>query len=472
MNEPAKNSYLEDVLQAQEQVVQELKRPKIAPPAAKRRVAMVQSMEPGGGGPPATDHSIDIRVNGWWRWKTVVVPPNVYVVHTRRGHPQPIHIGMGISFRFNPYTDAFLVVPATMQTIVINARCICKERQGILVQAYLQWIVDDINTAYRRLDFSDVSDPMRIVSVQLREQAEAAIKDKVATMSIDDILTDKQPIIEELTHRLRSVAEGKDSGLGLKIVTVQIKEAVVSSSNVWENLQRPFRAEQEKLARLAVIQSEQAVHSQELSDRRVAELARLTVEEDLARAQHDREVEAFNRKQSEQGRRHQLEQEAEQRRIAERATTERVKREKELEVTMRQMELDMDRIRAQVKHVQENAALEEAKARAELAKTALEIERMDKVHASAHAREAAELDNQRIRQEIDNAVSPARVEQRLVELLPTIAEKAAVPDHVERVHISTDPGAPEGMASLMGLVHVVRNMIDTKRSNGAPIKGE
>src|SRR3954469_11214130 len=104
---------------------------------------------------------------------------------------------------------------------------------------------------------------MRVVNVQLREQAEAAIKDKVATMGIDEVLSDKQPIIAELTHRLRWVAEGADrtaggggggdpmservggtgaggGGLGLKIVTVQIKEAVVSSTRLWENLQKPF----------------------------------------------------------------------------------------------------------------------------------------------------------------------------------------------------------------------------------------
>ncbi len=172
--------------------------------------------------------SVNYRITGWLRWQTVVVPPNVYVVHTRRGHDEPLHVGLGVSFRFNPYTDSFLVIPAAVQTLLISAKCICAERQGVLVQAYVQWIVEDVRTAYRKLDFSDPRDPMRIVNIQLREQAEAAIKDKVATMSIDDILTDKQPIIEELTYRLRIVAEGsresgEPSGLGLKIVTVQIK---------------------------------------------------------------------------------------------------------------------------------------------------------------------------------------------------------------------------------------------------------
>ncbi|WP_405494100.1 SPFH domain-containing protein [Nocardia sp. NBC_00511] len=126
-------------------------------------------------------------------------------------------------------------MPGAIQTILINAYCICKELQGVLVQGYVQWIIDDFATAYRKLDFSDGEDPMRLVNVQLREQAEAAIKDKVSTMAVRDVLSDKQPIIEELTARLRTVAEGSDDarndrGLGLNIVTVQIKEAVVSSN--------------------------------------------------------------------------------------------------------------------------------------------------------------------------------------------------------------------------------------------------
>jgi hypothetical protein len=110
-------------------------------------------------------------------------------VHTRRGHAQPLHIGLGVSFRFDPARDSVLVAPGAMQTIIINAHCICicRELQGLLVQGYVQWIIEDFGTAYRKLDFTDAEDPMRGVNVQLREQAEAAIKDKVATMSIDAV---------------------------------------------------------------------------------------------------------------------------------------------------------------------------------------------------------------------------------------------------------------------------------------------
>src|SRR5690606_26421628 len=117
--------------------------------------------------------------------------------------------------------------PAAMQTIIINANCICREKQGILVQGYVQWVIDDFRTAYRKLDFSDPIDPMAVVNIQLREQAEAVIKDTVATMTLESVLGDRQPIIRELTDRLRNIMEGEGGGegLGLRIVTVQIKEA-------------------------------------------------------------------------------------------------------------------------------------------------------------------------------------------------------------------------------------------------------
>src|ERR1044071_9307485 len=241
----SENDYLAQVMAKQQRVEVDLRAKRASPAANRMALACAEPQQAfeagalrahtvGRAAPDMETPAVDVRITGWWRWKTVVVPPNAHVVHTRRGHARPLHIGLGVSFGYDPAKDSFLVVPGTMQTIMINAYCICRELQGLLVQGYVQWIIADFATAYQKLDFTDAEDPMRVVNVQLREQAEAAIKDKVATMGIDEVLSDKQPIIQELTARLRSVAEGEgegegDTGLGLRIVTVQIKEAVVSS---------------------------------------------------------------------------------------------------------------------------------------------------------------------------------------------------------------------------------------------------
>jgi hypothetical protein len=454
ITQPVSNDYLNQVVQEQAQVEQELRRQ--APLRAKAVLAPTRLRS--GQSAPATPGSVDYvdsatsvtgapnyRITGWWRWKTVVVSPNAHVIHTRRGHAEPLRVGLGVSFRYDPCTDAFLVIPAAVQTLLINARCISAERQGILVQAYVQWIVADVVTAYRKLDFSDPLDPMRIVNVQLREQAEAAIKDKVATMAIDDILSDKQPIIEELTHRLRAVAEGgregDADGLGLKIVTVQIKEAVVSSTRLWENLQKPFRAERERLARLAELDAEQQVVQQELTNRQARETAEL---------EYHRRLE-------------QLKAEQERGNIADRTATEKTAREAELELALQRLALDHRRIAAELESLRRQVEIERAKADLEETKTKATIQIENILHAARADRETRDIDLLRARRGVENDISEPHLREQLIARLPEVAAALPKPEELRMVSINGDQGGATQMVGfLSGLLHVA----DGKLTNG------
>ncbi|MBE2199688.1 MAG: hypothetical protein IAE79_13820 [Anaerolinea sp.] len=268
-----------------------------------------------------------VRETGYWLWKRVIVPPNAYVVHTRIKRTQPVTIGLGVSFRYNPYTDAYLVVPAAMQTIGVVANCISKEKQGINVLAYVQWQIDDFAIAYRKLDFSDSRDPLAIVNAQLREQAEAGIKDKIATMSVEEVLTDKAPIIEELTTRLKAVTEGRgqgtdaDEGLGIKIVTVQIREALVSSERLWEHLQAPFRHEQEKMAFLSQLTMEDQIGQKQLETRQQAETREAETMVAIERIKQSKQTEAAEIRLTEESTRFTREQETARQKIQLEETT-------------------------------------------------------------------------------------------------------------------------------------------------------
>jgi hypothetical protein len=433
------------------------------------RAAFAAASEAAPAGFDAGSGAVDYRITGWWRWRTVVVPPNAYVVHTRRGCERPLHIGMGASFRYRPQTDAFLVVPAAMQTIVINARCICLERQGVLVQAYVQWIIDDIATAYRRLDFSDSDDPMRIVNVQLREQAEAAIKDKVATMRIDEVLADKQPIIEELTHRLRTVAEGSRddgsaTGLGLKIVTVQIKEAVVSSTRLWENLQKPFRAERERLARLAELETERQVATRELEIRRAREAAEIEVARALEKERAVQEREGYDLRQAEQVRRARVEQEAERLAVRDRIATDKARQEAELELALKLLETTRAKVQAEVDTLAEQQRVDGAssarrQAQVEQAAAIAELEARPEA-----AREQGRLALLRARRAIENDLSDGNLKAQLIAQMPAIADKLPVPDDYRSITVSGD-GAAGGLASLTGFLATLLAMLDQRRAH-------
>lgn len=440
MSASQKNTYLEEVVNQKEQIERELKAQRMPQAPMRQRMVMgnaVQRAEDTGAfralaapaaGAAAASSAVDVRITGFWRWKNVIVPPNALVVHTRRGIAEPLHCGLGVSFRFDPVTDAFLAVPAAMQTLILQAKCVCRERQGVMVQGYVQWIIDDFRVAYQKLDFTDVLDPMRVVNVQLREQAEAAIKDTVSMMSIDQVLGDKQPIIRELTTRLRHVAEGEQNGsyegLGLKIVTVQIKEAVVSSQQVWEALQRPFRAERSRDARLAELASEAVVRAKESEEDKARARTRIETEAEISRLRAGAEAESFDREVAERVRR--AEREAETLAAVQAHETKKIEAEAAVARLKLRHELDERRAREDAEHHRAERTL---------------------------ALEAA-------RRKVENDVSRAALEARLIEALPEVAEKMPRPNELRAISV----GAPEG---LTGLVQGVLGLLERGRGGAA-----
>jgi hypothetical protein len=477
------NQYLQQVVEDQARVEGELRvrrKAKVPAPAGGPQALAAEAAAFGNGSRdldmdeatvgPASGLAVDYRITGLWRWRTVVVPPNVYVVHTRRGHAEPLHVGLGVSFRYDPVTDAFLVIPAAVQTLLINARCISSERQGVLVQAYVQWVVDDLRTAYRKLDFSDPADPMRIVNVQLREQAEAAIKDKVATMPIDAILSDKQPIIEELTHRLRGVAESSgegpgSSGLGLKIVTVQIKEAVVSSTRLWENLQKPFRADREKLARMAELEAQQQIARQELINRQARTTAELETTRRLDELKAEQERESYDRAAAEKVRRHQVEQVAEQRALSERAATEKARRLADEDLAVQQHALEAARISRELEAVRRQRELEQAQAELLRQRADAAIERENVEHQAKVVREERDVALFAKRRGAENELSEAHVRAQLIARLPEIAAALPHPEELRAITVGGD-GATSLTGLLAGLLQMVEGTLQKRATNG------
>ena len=462
-----RNTYLDQVVANQERLEQDLRSKRAAPSMVPAQAQMMEAPMPvaaagraragvafdhDGAFPHDEDRrpngSVDVRVTGRWRWRTVIVPPNAFVVHTRRGRAEPLNVGLGISFKYNPYTDSFLVVPGAMQTILISAFCICKELQGLLVQAYVQWIIQDFSVAYRKLDFSDGEDPMRLVNLQLKEQAEAAIKDKVATMNISEVLSDKQPIIEELVERLRAVAEGaggSDTGLGLRIVTVQIKEAVVSSSRLWENLQKPFRADQSRVARLAELAAEEVVAEREMAAQKVRETHRIDTERELSDLRAQAASLEYDREASEKLRRAEQE-EASTRSLADlshetalhQLNLERARADEETEIA--RMRIERDNLMAKLG---QDGKLDLARAEV----------------AARHEQAMLQLDRDRVRSEIDNEQSAANLQAKLIGSLPQIVEHLPKPKELKAVTIGGNDST-----TLAGLVAELSTVVGALRS--------
>lgn len=356
---------------------------------------------------------VPVRETGFGIWKRIIVPPNAYVVHTRMNRKKPVTLGLGISFRFNPYKDSYIVVPAAMQTIGVVANCISKEKQGINVLAYVQWQIDDFSVAYKKLDFSNTNDPLGIVNAQLREQAEAAIKDKISTMSVEEVLTDKAPVIEELTSRLSEVAEegrksddGEDKGLGIKIVTVQIREALVSSKRLWEDLQAPFRHQQDKIARISQLSTQNEIQEKELSARQQREISEAETMVEIERIKQNKETEATNLKLAEESLRFNKQQETLREKI-------------ELEEKTKAIEMESEkRIKSQESKIAQESRLKALEMESEANRKKLEQDTKFK-----EIETTVKISLQKLNQQYDEMVQEGRMEMHAKEQKNTLELK-------------------------------------------------
>ena len=95
---PNRNEYLDQVVAQQAQLESDLRSkrsmatPAASPPAGQ--ASPVVKRDRAAGPPPDNlgSPAVDVRITGFARWKTVIVPPNAFVVHTRRGRSEPLHI--------------------------------------------------------------------------------------------------------------------------------------------------------------------------------------------------------------------------------------------------------------------------------------------------------------------------------------------------------------------------------------------
>ena len=118
-----------------------------------------------------------------------------------------------------------------------------------------------------------------------------------------------------------------DDGLGIKIVTVQIKEALVSSQRLWQDLQAPFRYEQEKTARISYLASQDEIRQKELETRQVTETSEAETMVAIERIKQSKQTEALDLRLAEEATRFTREQESARQKIQLEEQTTLIKRE-------------------------------------------------------------------------------------------------------------------------------------------------
>jgi regulator of protease activity HflC (stomatin/prohibitin superfamily) len=186
-----------------------------------------------------------------------IFDPNIFYVHLRRG--KAIKQGEGGMVIRIPFFDRILAVDRTVQQLNISAESVLsKEKQKIRLSAVLQWQAENAIATINNVTWKEI--PSRLTAI-----IESVIRTACAQLSVEEILEERQLIIEAVKKELIDIV----SEWGLKVVTVELVDVVVVNESFLRDMSKPREAEMHRLAQIALIEADQATGTRDIERSKV-----------------------------------------------------------------------------------------------------------------------------------------------------------------------------------------------------------
>jgi regulator of protease activity HflC (stomatin/prohibitin superfamily) len=174
-----------------------------------------------------------------------IFDPNIFYVHLRKG--KAIKQGEGGMVTRIPFLDRILAVDRTVQQLNISAESVLsKEKQKIRLSAVLQWQAENAIATINNVTWHEI--PERLTAI-----IESVIRTACAQLSVEEILEERQLIIEAIKKELIDIV----SEWGLKVVTVELVDVNVINDSFLRDMAKPREAEMHRLAQIALIDADQ-----------------------------------------------------------------------------------------------------------------------------------------------------------------------------------------------------------------------
>ncbi|MGY5856400.1 MAG: SPFH domain-containing protein [Candidatus Thorarchaeota archaeon] len=186
-----------------------------------------------------------------------IFDPNIFYVHLRRG--KAIKQGEGGMVIRIPFFDRILAVDRTVQQLNISAESVLsKEKQKIRLSAVLQWQAENAIATINNVTWKEI--PSRLTAI-----IESVIRTACAQLSVEEILEERQLIIEAVKKELIDIV----SEWGLKVVTVELVDVVVVNESFLRDMSKPREAEMHRLAQIALISADQSTGTRDIERSKV-----------------------------------------------------------------------------------------------------------------------------------------------------------------------------------------------------------
>jgi len=128
-----------------------------------------------------------------------------------------------------------------MNQVSFESEQVTTEMQGVKVTGNLFWRINDNEEgpfkAYTNLGADIASENPHTANSNLQQQAAAIVRDEIANSKLEVIIKDRKSIVEAITKNLQSVCKG----WGVVLESVEIAEVLISSGQLFKDLQAEFR---------------------------------------------------------------------------------------------------------------------------------------------------------------------------------------------------------------------------------------
>ncbi|MHA1961235.1 MAG: SPFH domain-containing protein [Candidatus Thorarchaeota archaeon] len=358
-----------------------------------------------------------------------IFDPNVFYVHLRRG--KAIKQGEGGMVVRIPFFDRILAVDRTVQQLNISAESVLsKEKQKIRLNSVLQWQAENAIATINNVLWKEI--PQRLTAI-----IESVIRTACAQLSVEEILEERQLIIEAIKKELIDIV----SEWGLKVVTVELVDVSVLNEAFLRDMSKPREAEMHRLAEIASIEAEQATGTRDIERTKVLRAREI----DRDRAIGVQEQEQLRAIQEDEKRRQQSVLEIELQKDLMQKKYEKQQAEveaaKDLEVAKFGAEAEKQRQIKQEVEVQAQRILQEARAEAERISVVAEADAEKILKVTS-----AEAEGIKKTLEAARDYTPQAFARDFLQILPSIYEQIDIGD----VTLFGGMGSAEGEESTGG----------------------
>ena len=281
-----------------------------------------------------------------------IFDPNIFYVHLRKGKARKQGEG-GMVIRI-PFLDRILAVDRTVQQLNISAESVLsKEKQKIKLNAVLQWQADNAIATINNVKWSEI--PPRLTAI-----IESVIRTACAQLSVEEILEERQLIIEAIKKELIDIV----SEWGLKVVTVELVDVSVINESFLRDMAKPREAEMHRLAQIALISADQSTGSRDIERTKVIREKEIARDKQVGVMEQDqlRDIQEAEKRREQSVLEINLQKDLMARKYEKQQAE--VEAEKDLEVAKLNAEAEKQRKIKQEVEVQAQRILQEAKAEA------------------------------------------------------------------------------------------------------------